>query len=293
MNGEGAHRSVAVSVISSRDSRSPVGSFGGEHALTRKQPLRVNRAVGAGWWMVAALGTQLAAGCVELRLPDPDAVYVAFGDSATHGPSERDYPDILRERLGASAGSMANEGRGGETAQEGVDRLRGLLANEIFPNAEYLLYWEGGNDITDFIQDVDPLLLFSPDDPDYPFATRLNAELDSIAAAIRTAIRAGQDAGLRVHVATYFFLRENVGDCPALLFNIVLPAQAENANDYITRLNARIRQAVRDRGATLVDVADEDERLRDDPANYFNCNHLSERGNDIVAALFANSIEAG
>ena len=82
MNGEGAHRGVTVSVISSRDSRSPVGSFGGKRAFARKQPLRVKRALGAAWWMVAALGTQLAAGCVELRLPDPDAVYVAFGDSA-------------------------------------------------------------------------------------------------------------------------------------------------------------------------------------------------------------------
>ena len=247
----------------------------------------------AGTAIVAALGAPLATGCVELRIPDPDVVYVAFGDSATRGPSDRDYPDILRERLDAPAGSMANEGASGETAQEGVDRLRGLLANDIFPNAEHLLYWQGGNDITDFIKDVDPLLLSSPDDPDYPFATRLDGKLDSIAAAVAEAIRAGQEAGLRVHVATYFFLRENVGDCPALFLNIILPAQAENANAYITRLNARIREAVGDTRATLVDVADEDERLRGDPANYFNCNHLSAQGNDVVAALFATSIEAG
>jgi len=265
MNGEGARGCVAGSVNAFR----------------------------AGTWIVAAMGMQCAAGCVELRIPDPDAVYVAFGDSATWGPSERDYPDILRERLDAPVRSMANEGDSGETAQEGVGRLRGLLANEIFPNAEYLLYWEGGNDITDFIKDKDALLLFSPDDPDYPFATRLDAELESIAAAIRTAIRAGQDAGLEVHVATYFFLLENVGDCPGLFLDIILPVQAENANAYIARLNARIREAAGDTGATLVDVADEDERLRGDPGNYFNCNHLSEQGNHIVAALFATSIEAG
>jgi lysophospholipase L1-like esterase len=247
----------------------------------------------AGCGIVAALGVQLATGCVQIRVPDPDAIYVAFGDSTTRGPSPRDYPDILREKLGAPVESMANEGDSGETASEGVDRLRAILADEIFPNAEYLLYWEGGNDITDFIKDVDRLLLLSPDAEDYPFDTQLDAKLDAIAASIRAAIRAGQDAGLRVHVATYYFLRESVGDCPALFLDIVLPSQAEHANAYINRLNARIREVVADTGATLVDVADEDQRLRGDPANYFNCNHLSEQGNDIVATLFAGSIEAG
>ena len=42
----------------------------------------------------------LVGGCADFRLPDPAVVYVAFGDSSTAGPSERDYPDILRELLG-------------------------------------------------------------------------------------------------------------------------------------------------------------------------------------------------
>ena len=46
-----------------------------------------------------ALALGVSAGCVELRTPDPDVRYVAFGDSTTKGPTPRDYPAILRELL--------------------------------------------------------------------------------------------------------------------------------------------------------------------------------------------------
>ncbi|GAG17174.1 unnamed protein product, partial [marine sediment metagenome] len=69
-------------------------------------------------------------------------------------------------------------------------------------------------------------------------------------------------------------------------------AQAVNANAYLGRLNERIREAVAARGAILVDVGAEDEVIRPDQANYFNCNHLSEQGNEIVAELFFDAITA-
>lgn len=230
-------------------------------------------------------------GCVEMRAPDPAVRYIAFGNSTTKGPSTRDYPDILREMLGEPPETFANEGKGGETSEEGVIRLNDLLSDGIFPNAEVLFYWEGGNDITDFIEEHDPFLFFpSPSDPDYPFDDDLAEQLDETQANVESAIATAQNAGLVVYVSTSYFLRENIAECDALPLDIVLPSQAVNANAYLVRLNDRIRQAAADRGAILVDVAAEDEVIRADPDNYFNCNHLSEQGNEIVAELFFNAI---
>lgn len=248
-----------------------------------------------GWLVGLAVAFGLAgctAGCMEIRIPDPDVRYIAFGDSTTAGPSTRDYPDILRETLGEPENSFANEGKGGETTDEGLERLNMLLEDELFPEATDLLYWEGGNDITDFIQAHDPFLLSSPDDPGYVFADVLNQRLDVIQANMTSAVIAAKNDGLRVHVATYFFLIEGLAFCQALPFDIVFPFQAANANVYIRRLNQRIRTVAADPGAILVDVAAVDATLRGDPANYFNCNHLSEEGNAIAAEVFRAAIES-
>jgi len=229
-------------------------------------------------------------GCVEIRVPDPNVRYVAFGDSSTSGPSTRDYPDILRSLLDEAPETFANEGGGGETSGEGLARLKSLLADGIFPNADALLYWEGGNDITGFIKDNDPFLLASPDDPDYSLSNDLTQRLAETQANIESAVAAARNAGLRVYAATYFLLLEDIAGCDALPLNVVLPGQARNANVYIARLNERIRAAAANQGAVLVDVAAADDILRQDRANYFDCDHLSEQGNAIVANLFFQAI---
>jgi len=231
-------------------------------------------------------------GCVEIRVPDPNVRYVAFGDSSTSGPSTRDYPDILRSLLDTAPETFANEGSSGETSEEGLDRLKSLIAEEIYPNADVLFYWEGGNDITGFIKDHDLFLLASPDDADYPFSNELTQRLAETQANIESAVAAAQGTGSRVYLATYFFLLENIAGCEALPLDVVLPGQARNANAYITRLNERIRTAAAKQDAILVDVAAADEILRQDQANYSDCNHLSERGNAIVANLFLQAIIA-
>lgn len=231
-----------------------------------------------------------AAGCVEIRVPDPNVRYIAFGDSATAGPSSRDYPDILRELLDEEPESFVNEGKGGETSEEGLIRLRTLLADGIYPAAAVLLYWEAGNDITDFIKEHDLLLLHSPDDPDFPFAEELAQQLNETQVNIEAAVEAGQDAGLTVYAATYYFLREDIQECDALPLDFILPSQARRTNAYLVRLNERIRAAVAARGSILVDVAAEDELLRASRENYFNCNHLSEQGNALAADLFFDAI---
>lgn len=232
----------------------------------------------------------LGGGCGRIRVPDPAVRYIAFGDSSTSGPSTRDYPDVLRELLGEPAATFTNEGRSGENTTEGLVRLEALISEGFYPNAEVLLYWEGGNDVTDFIKEHDRFLLFSPDDPAYPFSTELIRGLDGAQANVESAIATGQQAGLEVYVATYYFLREEIAECGAFPLDLVLPFQAQAANAYLVRLNARLRTAAANSGAILVDVADDDELLRPDRANYFDCNHLSEQGNTIVADLFVKAI---
>jgi len=241
-------------------------------------------------WLVCVV--LLVGGCVDIRVPDHNVRFIAFGDSATAGPSTRDYPDILREHLGFEPEAFANEGSSGETSEEGLVRLDSLLADGIYPSAVALLYWEGGNDVTDFIEEHDRLLLFSPDDEDYPLAEELAQQLDATQANVESAITAGQDAGLEVFVATYYFVREEAQECDPLPLNLMLAWQAERSNTYVARLNERIRNAVAAQGAILVDVAMLDDVIRPDPQNYFNCNHLSEQGNEIVADLFVDEITA-
>jgi lysophospholipase L1-like esterase len=236
------------------------------------------------------------AGCggdSAFRLPDPAVRYVAFGDSTTKGPSERDYVTFLPGLLGEGTEAFANEGKGGELTADGVDRLRSLISRRIFPNARVLLYWEGAKDLIEFIKKTDPLLGQSPDSEGFPFSAQLSAKLDEVQANIESAIKAGRQAGLQVVIATYFFLPPGSLDCEPLLLGVLLPGQAANANQYVTRLNDRIRKAASNQGAVLVDVATLDSTLRGSSANYTNCNHLSAQGNEIVAKAWANAIRPG
>jgi lysophospholipase L1-like esterase len=234
----------------------------------------------------------VVAGCVEIRIPDHAVRYVAFGDSATAEETADGYPEILRMLLDEPREAFANEGISGETSEEGLVRLELLLTDGIYPSAELLLYWEGGNDITEFISEHDRFLLYSPDAPDYPLAEELAEQLDRSQANIESAIAAAQRKGFSVFVATYYFMRESIGICDALPLNLLLPPQAVNANGYVARLNERIRAATVNQGAILVDVASEDGLIRSNADNYVDCNHLSGQGNTIVADLFFDAIVA-
>jgi lysophospholipase L1-like esterase len=229
----------------------------------------------------------------SILIPDPAVRYFAFGDSSTAGDSGGAYVDFLPDLLGLPSEQFANQGKGGETASEGLDRLHQLLSLSIYPNAHTLLYWEGGIDILHFIREVDPLLLHSPLDSDYPYLGQLADALDRIHASIEAAITEGQGAGLTVYVATYFSSPETFAPCDPLFLNLITPSQARNANGYISLLNERIRQAVANTGARLIDVASANDKLRSNSSNFINCNHLSSSGNEIVAQLFAEALRQG
>ena len=145
-------------------------------------------------------------GCAEVPVPDPSVRYIAFGDSSTAGPSERDYCDILRELLAEPTEAFVNQGVGGEAASDGLQRLRSLLDQGIYPNAHTLFYWEGGTQIIELIAEVDPLLLLGPEGAGYPYSRRLNQALDDIQGRIEAAIETAHGGGLTVYVATYFMI---------------------------------------------------------------------------------------
>jgi hypothetical protein len=229
-------------------------------------------------------------GCPEIQPPDPAVRYIAFGDSSTEGPADRDYPVILRELLGEPADSFAVEGEDGETAAEGLDRLRLIFSRDLYPNAHTLLYWEGAAAVIDFIEEVDGLLVFSPLAAGYPYSNELDIRLDRVQANIEAAVAEAHSAGLNVYVASYFKGREVTQPCEPLFLNVILPAQVRNANDYITLLNARIREAATNSGATLVDLAAANDEITLDTANFYDCRHLSAKGNAIVAQVFFDTL---
>lgn len=241
-------------------------------------------------WLTVSLGFGLlaSAGCEDLRVPDPNVRYIAFGDSSTDGPTDVDYPELLREQLGVPTNAFANEGAGGETTAEGLERLTGLLQGGIYPNATTLLYWEGGGDVVGFLRDADPLLLLSPAFDDYLYADELENVLDSAQADIQAAIETAQASGLTVYVATYPLRPQTLLPCEALPITIMLPGQTVLANEYTMRLNERIRLAAEATGATLVDIED---AVPSAAVDWFDCNHLGPQGNALVAEAFAAAIE--
>jgi hypothetical protein len=225
-------------------------------------------------------------------LPDPAVRTIAFGDSTTANLAERQYWEILRDNLGQPADSYAGQGEGGEPTAEGLERLGDLLDNEIYPNAEVLLYWQGGKDVLEFVQSRDPLLLLSPNAVDYPFAAALETTLDTTQANIEQAIALGRRAGLDVYVSTYYYFNTQTGQCRPTVLGVLLPDQQARVTQYIQLLNERIRQAAANAGAVLVDVGAQAETIVADPANYTDCNHLSEKGNQIVAGIFETAIRS-
>lgn len=95
------------------------------------------------WLIIAAL---ILSGCSDSAL-DPlnnGDVIVAFGDSLTAGKGvseDKAYPAVLSELTGYT---VINAGISGETTEEGLSRLIGVIERE---NPSLLILFEGGNDI--------------------------------------------------------------------------------------------------------------------------------------------------
>jgi hypothetical protein len=240
--------------------------------------------------LAAALLAVVVGGCTEIRVRDERVTYVALGDSSTAGPSSRNYPDILIDLLDEPATSFANEGESNSTTARGIERIDEILEGDYYPNAEVWLYWLGGADITEFMLDVDPLLLVPPSAGDYPFDGSLQRRLDEIDGNLAEGVQRIQATGATVYMATLYLVREDVDECDPLPLNVIVAEQARVANEYI--VHERIRDVAARTGAILVEIVAEDADIRSSEDNYFNCNHLSASGNEIVARVFFDTISA-
>ncbi len=230
-------------------------------------------------------------GCSSITVPRPNVTHIAFGDSATNGPADTNYHEFLAQMIGISRFDVGNEGVGGETSAEGRQRLSELLESDQYPNAEVLLYWQGGVNVTRFIREFDSFLTDSPLDEDYEFTAELNEMFDQLQDDLETGITRARERNLTVYVATYFPLYNGTLECDTLPLNLQFSLQYANGQAYIDLLNERIRTAAENAGAILVDVA-ADARIGTDRDQYDDCNHMSDEGNELVAENFRDVLQA-
>jgi len=225
----------------------------------------------------------LIAGCGTAK---PNVEIICFGDSATAGAVDPAYPEQLSTIMGLMADQVENAGESGETTEKGLERLNGLISANVYPNAATFIYWQGGNDITDFVQGIDPFLIFSPNDPAYPFINQLNIVLDEVMQNIDSVVEKAQGAGWTVYVCNYYPILE-LGiqslNCPASPFGMITEAQAKVVNGYQSFLNDAIQSVAVANGVEIVDINSLGPVLQSDTSRWHNCNHLNSIGNLLVA----------
>ncbi len=230
----------------------------------------------------------LLSGCCQA--PNPNALYVCFGDSITKGKDSPTYPAALTGLLDLSSNQVANEGDSGESANNGADRIQNLFGScDAYPNAVALLYLEGAAGLIDWIQETDPILLFDPLGPGYPYQAALNERLGNIKNNIIDAIHTAQSDVDTIYMGNYFYLRSGISPCDAFGAPFLPPAAAEKANHYTDLLNEKIAEAAAETGSILVDINQEG-HLEDSADNFIDCNHPSGEGNQIIAEVFYNAI---
>ena len=190
--------------------------------------------------------------------------FVAFGNSVTEGKNAfsvilpNNYPANLRTMLitryttQAPVISVLNEGRGGETAVDGSDRIRAVLDAD---HPEVLLLEEGVNDLLG----GDPL------------------KVDVVIEALRDIVRKAKARGVRVFLATLIPGR---------------PGQSRSgAVSLIPDTNAKIRQLAPSEGATLVDLY-QGFGGSPDPYIDVDGLHPNEAGYRKIAEIFFDVIKA-
>ena len=163
-----------------------------------------------------------------------------------------------------------------------------LCVRQTFPNAETLIIWQGGTDVIHFVASKDSGLQLSPADVAYPLRKQLMSLLDLIEGNLGEMVARGTGAGWKVYLVTYYPMSIEKA-CAQL--GLELDAQRGQVIDsYLSALNERIRRAVKQHGAGLIDVAAIGEELKSDAGNHFDCNHLSQHGNARVSGLVAESL---
>lgn len=235
-----------------------------------------------------AVSFSLAATCCPAK--KPSVLYVAFGDSATDCEASPKYPWYLKQWLGLADDQMENEGQSGETIAEGLPRLRKMLDCDTYPNAGMFLLLEGGNDLIDWVQEVDPEVVFSPNSGLYPYRDELEAKLAEVEGNLFAAVAEVLDSGREIVIGTYYHLLPFKSPCSLSPLNFLTAIQAAHINDYVDLLNERIYNVAGMLEIVVADIAATG-ALYGDYDNFLNCNHASGEGNEVIAAFFLQAIE--
>ncbi len=144
--------------------------------------------------------------CTDEYPVSPNAEYISFGDSATHGPGlTESYPWFLQQKLfpgmvfdpnDYSLNKEDNRGKSGDSA-EGNTRLQYYLDNYSFPYAHTVLYMMGANDMI--------LEFCNRFHDDQPSEEEVRTVSRRIAGHISNTVQAARDVyGLEVIVGRYY-----------------------------------------------------------------------------------------
>ena len=197
---------------------------------------------------------------------------VCFGDSMVAGPSELTFPDYLEFFVEPGDGEVVNEGQGGETTGEGYWRAMWLVISLQYHDADVWIYWEGGNDIIDWVEANDPYMLYNPADPNYPLRDDLDDQLARTKSNIAMTINTIQLTGAEVVIGTYMELVPWL-PCDPSPIGFMTPGMIKKANAYLEELNGIIREVAAEEGVVLHDVRNTLGFVSGHLINYHDCLH--------------------
>ena len=229
-------------------------------------------------WIVLAVSTLLLIGPATAG----DDEVVCFGDSATAGAVDLSFPDYLEFFIDPGDGQVVNEGESGETTDEGYWRILWMVATFQHYDAKVWTYWEGGNDLIDWVEETDPLLLNDPLDPEYPYWNELQDELERIKFNIKLSVETIYVTGAEVVLGTYYEIVPWL-PCSCSPIGFFLPVHAEIANHYQSLLNEAIREVADELDAPVNDMENNLGPISGHLINYHDCNHMNAMGNFWVA----------
>ena len=188
-------------------------------------------------------------------------VYMGFGDSITAGDGARHtdgYRDVLEELLAAHYGraQVIRDGISGTRTAAGADRIGASLTRH---RPAYTLILYGTNDWNRA-----------------SFECRTNLDCDTV-------------DNLRHMVGTV----ESVESLPVLA--TIIPANpngtnAEERNDWVRRINERVRAMAREEGAALADLHAAFLRESDLPGLFADHVHPNDRGYRVIAAEYFRAL---
>ena len=217
----------------------------------------------------------------------PSVILVCFGDSATKGAVEEHYPGYIEEWIQPDSDDVANEGKSGETSSEGLNRLQDIIDSDEFPNAQVYAIWEGGNDLIDWLSEIDRFMFFDPSKPWYPYTTELSEKLAEIKENLKDMITLVKDSGAVPVLGTYYYLM-SFKKCKYSPFNFLLPFMTRKLNHYVDKLNNMVNELSVEEDVILSNINGD---LGTMPYwCYYDFNHANALGNKLIAEVWFETV---